>query len=93
MVQTQRDNNCATTAITAGRPAGRAVNPVFHARADSGRGVTQFLGVGDGRNARARVLCPPPPTHRSGHAPRSCRPRDERTADDDGRRDENKNKQ
>jgi len=45
------------------------------------------------RNARALALCPPPPTHRSGRAPSSCRPRDERTADGGGRRDENKNKQ
>jgi len=54
MVHTQRVNNCATAAITAGRPADRAVRPVFHARADGGRGVTQFLGVVGGGGTRVR---------------------------------------
>lgn len=48
MVDKQSVNNYATAAITAGRPADRAVRPVFQARADGGRGVTQFLGIGEG---------------------------------------------
>lgn len=57
MVHTQRVNNCATAAITTGRPADRAVRPVFQARADGGRGVTQFLGVVGGGGTRVRSLC------------------------------------
>jgi len=71
-------------------------SPVFYARANVQR-WTRSDPVPRRRwrwNAHARVLRFPAPKHRSGRAPSSsCRARDERTADDDARRDENKNKQ